>query len=91
MENTFKVEFNIDGHDANTLDPSCIGDNESGWKVVGEIHEDYYEWVNQFEATHEKYGKVWGDFEDIVYADSKEGYENFIKNHEPESWDYWDI
>ena len=52
-------EFNITGHDANTLPPECIGKNESGWEITGEIHEDYYEWVNDFEATHSQYGKVW--------------------------------
>lgn len=36
-------------------------------------------------------GKVWGDFEYIVYADSEEAYEDFYKNHPPEEWDYWDI
>ena len=83
--------FNIGGHDANTLPTSCIGDNESGWKVSGDIQEDYYEWVNEFEAIHEKFGKVWGDFEKTVYADSKEGYNNFMENHPPEEWDYGDI
>jgi hypothetical protein len=34
---------------------------------------------------------VWGNFEDTVFADSEEGYNHFIENHPPESWDYWDI
>jgi hypothetical protein len=84
-------EFNIEGHDANTLPTDCVGDNESGWKIKGEIHEDYYEWVNDFEAEHPKYGRVWGNFETEVNADSEEGYRNFIKSHPPEAWDYWDI
>ena len=76
---------------AYTVSPACIGKNKSGWVVEGEVHEDYYEWVNEFEAIHPEYGRVWGDFEDIVYADTKEGYENFIKNHPPDMWDYWEI
>ena len=84
-------EFNITGHDANTLPQECIGKNESGWEISGEIHEDYYCWVNDFEAIHPTYGKVWGNFEDKVFADTEEGYNHFIKNHPPESWDYWDI
>ena len=87
----YKKEFNIGEHDANTLPTSCIGDNESGWKVSGDIHEDYYKWVNEFEAIHEKFGKVWGNFEKTVYADSKKGYTNFIKNHPPKKFNYWDI
>jgi hypothetical protein len=84
-------EFKIESHYANTLPPECVGNNKSGWGIVGEIHEDWYKWVNEFEATHSIYGKVWGNFEDKVFADSEEGYEDFVKNHPPESWDYWDI
>jgi len=84
-------EFNIGEHLANTLGPDDIGDNKSGWKIEGEIHEDYYEWVNEFKAEHPTYGKVYGDFEEKVYADTKEGYEHFLENHSPSSWDYWDI
>ena len=87
----FTEKFNITGHDANTLPPECVGKNESGWEIKGEIHEDYYEWVNEFEAEHPKYRKVWGDFETEVHADNEEGYKNFIENHPPEEWDYWDI
>lgn len=85
---TFKSDF---GSQARTLCPSQVGENESGWVIKGEIHEDYYEWVNEFEAIHPVYGVVKGDFEHEVSADSKEGYEHFIKNHPYEEWDYWDI
>ena len=78
-------------HGAYTLNPDIIGENDSGWTVTGDVHEDYYEWVNEFEATHSEYGKVWGDFEYTVYADSQAGYEDFFKNHTPEEWDYYDI
>lgn len=56
-----------------------------------QIHEDWYLWVNKFEATHSIYGRVWGDFEDEVFADSEDGLNHFIKNHPPEEWDYADI
>ena len=76
---------------ASTLSPSIIGVNGSGWTIEGQVHEDYYEWVNDFEAEHPKLGKVWGNFESTVYADSEEAYNHFIKNHPPENWDYQDI
>lgn len=59
--------------------------------IEGEVWEDYFEWVNEFQAVHADFGRVWGDFEDIVYADSEEGFNDFYKNHPPQSWDYWDI
>lgn len=80
-----------DHHMALTLCPSVIGKNASGWMVQGEIIEDYYEWINYFEATHPDFGRVWGDFEKIVYADSEAGFSDFYKNHPPQQWDYEDI
>ena len=74
-----------------TLHPSELGENASGWVISGEIHEDYYEWVNEFEAIHPDLGRVWGNFENVVYADSQEAFEHFYKNHTPSEWDYWDI
>jgi hypothetical protein len=84
------IDFkNLDG--ALTLDPSFIGNNDSGWEIKGEIKEDYYEWVNDFEAFHSDFGRVWGDFESEVYADSEEGFAHFYEHHKPEAWDYYDI
>ena len=65
--------------------------HEDGWTILAQTHEDYYEWVNNFEALHPTFGKVWGDFENEVFADSEEGFANFYKNHPPEAWDYHDI
>jgi len=65
--------------------------HEDGWTVKGEIKEDYYIWVNEFEANHPEYGKVWGDFESVVRADSEEGFQHFYENHQPTEWDYGDI
>ena len=79
------------GHMAFTLNPSDLGENTSGWTIKGDVHEDYFEWVNEFEAFHPDFGRVWGDFENEVYADSEEAFEHFYENHPPEYWDYWDI
>ena len=65
--------------------------HKDGWTIKGRVHEDYYTWVNDFTAQHPKYGKVWGDFESKVFADSKKAFDNFYKNHKPSAWDYWDI
>lgn len=29
-----------------------------GWTISGVIHEDWYYWVNEFEATHPVFGRV---------------------------------
>jgi len=65
--------------------------HESGWTISGSLREDYYVWVNKFNATHPEYGRVWGDFQREVFADSEEGYQHFWINHKPHSWSYWDI
>ena len=74
-----------------TLNPDFVGENDSGWVIAGDIIRDYYEWVNDFTATHPDYGKVWGNFEGYVYADSQEAYEHFLEHHRPDVWDYEDI
>lgn len=77
--------------EAVTLPKDCVGNNESGWQVKAQIHEDYYEWVNYFEAFHPDYGLVYGDFESEVYASSDQALEHFLNNHPFEVWDYYDI
>lgn len=87
----YMKEFNIPGHLAKTLEAGYIGEHD-GWIITGEIHEDYYEWVNSFEAY--KIGTnefVRGDFENIVEASSKEAYDEFVEKFPPVDWDYWDI
>ena len=91
LKKGFVFTFNVMGHDALTLRTGDIGQHKDGWLVAGDIHEDYYEWVNEFEALHKKYGRIYGDFESKVYAETITAFEHFIKNHEPEEWDYWDI
>lgn len=61
-----------------TLDSSVVGVNTSGWTVKGQIHEDYYEWVNEFSASHPEYGRVWGNFETVVKATSKKSFRSFL-------------
>jgi hypothetical protein len=88
----YKVEFKMDySHQARTLEPENGFFESTGWTIDGEIHEDYFEWINEFEAFHPKYGRVCGDFETVVKASSKKAYEQFIKDHPYQEWDYWDI
>lgn len=97
----FGVNFHSEGG-ALTLDVDQVTDTNaesgthtkthpSGWTITGEIHEDYYTWVNEFKATHPKYGTVEGDFESEVKADSEEAFAHFYANHPPGAWDYGDI
>lgn len=85
---TYKKTFITE---ARTLDPGYIGENDSGWKISGKVHEDYYTWVNDFEAVHKKYGVVKGCFETEVEATSKEALEHFKKHHPVDVWDYYEI
>lgn len=98
----FGEDFTSSGG-ALTLSPSDVGaegrdktghfstTHADGWTITGYVHEDHFRWVNDFEATHEKYGKVWGNFEDEVHADCEEGFQHFWDHHQPEAWDYGDI
>lgn len=72
-------------------DKTYMKTHKDGWTIIGTVYEDYYEWVNEFVAFHPIFGKVWGDFEDIIFADSNDGFEDFYKRHQPEAWDYGDI
>lgn len=65
--------------------------HDDGWTITGDVCEDWYVWVNEFEAHHPQFGTVKGNFEDEVYADSEEGFQHFWQHHEPDAWDYWDI
>lgn len=62
-----------------------------GWTISGVIVEDYCYWVNIFEASHPVHGRVWGNFEEEVCADSEEGFTAFLADHPYEEWDYYDI
>lgn len=90
LTKTFGKDFHSPGG-ALTLRPHDIGEHKDGWTITGEIHEDYYEWVNDFTAVNPSYGAVWGDFEGKVYATSQEAFDHFYSHHTPEAWDYGDI
>lgn len=62
-----------------------------GWTITGKVVEDYYYWVNEFWAEHPTLGKVWGDYEHEVVADSEEAFNDFYAKHPPHAWDYGDI
>ena len=63
-----------------------------GWKIEGFVYGDGERfWVNEFMATHPDYLRVFGDFEYEIVCDSEEGFNNFMKNHSPEEWDYEEI
>jgi hypothetical protein len=84
-------QYEVAGTLAQTLNTDCVGNNKSGWTITGQIHEDYYEWVNYFEAAHPVYGTVKGDFEKEVYASSEASLLQFLIDHPFECWDYYDI
>lgn len=65
--------------------------HESGWTIKGYVYEDWYVWVNDFEAYHPLYGTLKGDFEKEIQAESREAFDHFWKHHEPQAWDYGDI
>jgi hypothetical protein len=87
----YGIDFKSKYDSALTLDTSVIGQHENGWTVSGEIQEDYFVWVSDFEAEHPTWGKVWGNFEDEVYATSERAFKKFYKEFPPVSWDYGDI
>jgi len=76
---------------ARTLSPGDIGTHDDGWTIEGVVCEDYYEWVNDFTATHPVYGKIEGNFEHEVTAESQLALDHFLKYHMYVEWDYADI
>ncbi len=77
---------------ARTLNPGDLGyHEESGWTVEGKVMEDYYEWINDFVATHPTYGRIEGNFQVKVSADSLEALNHFLEHHPYLEWDYYDI
>ena len=81
-------------HGALTLSTEYIGKHENGWEIVADVHEDYYEWVNEFVAYKHNCCPpmfVAGDFEVAVVASSEKAYEEFLNIFHPEAWDYGDI
>ena len=65
--------------------------HDDGWTISGRVVEDWFIWVSEFQASHPIFGSVCGDFNQIVYSDTHEGYDDFLKNHHPSEWDIRDI
>ena len=65
--------------------------HDSGWTISGFISEDWYYWVKNFEAEHPTFGRVHGNFEDTVVAETQAAFEAFYASHPPHVWDYADI
>lgn len=77
---------------ARTLRPDDLGYHEdSWWTIEGLVLEDYYEWVSDFVATHPIYGKIEGNFESEVTAESQKALDHFLEHHHYSEWDYYDI
>lgn len=85
-----------------TLNPEEVQDGErrigefskthpDGWTIRGLVKVDYYYYVNDFYASHPKFGDVFGNFEKEVWAEKKTGFKDFFKKHKPLDWDYNDI
>ena len=65
--------------------------HKDGWTISGCIAEDWFEWVNDFVATKKDGSFVKGNFEYEIQASSVKAVKDFLKNHAPSYWDYWDI
>jgi len=76
---------------ARTLEPSPGFDESTGWTVIGEVHEDYYKWINDFEAYKGKECYVKGDFENIIETSSLKALDVFLSHYTVNEWDYYDI
>jgi hypothetical protein len=100
-----RLACTLPAHDVSEVDlfdrgevsaPNCEDGRHSrthsdGWTITGYICEDWYLWVNEFDAIHPTYGRVHGNYETEVYADSEEAFNHFYQHHPPKVWDYWDI
>lgn len=87
------LKYDVQGRDAYTLPPE-IGFFNDCWEIKADIHEDYYKWINDFEAVKHDEDKVYivkGNFENEVICSSLEALEDFLTNHMPNEWDYDDI
>lgn len=63
----------------------------SGWTIRAKIHNDWYSWIQNFEAQHPIFGDLKGDFNDKVECTDKNAFFHFIKYHTPIIFDMYDI
>lgn len=82
------IKFEPDRADTNTCFTKT---HKSGWTISAFLHQDWYVWVNEFVAIHRRLGTVSGDYESEIVASSNASFDDFYKNHTPNSWDYYDI
>ena len=69
------------------LDPARLGVTGLGcfkvrmgtdsWVVVGTVKDAPRPYIGRFKASHPRYGKIWGYFGDMVYADNADGWTHF--------------
>lgn len=77
---------------ARTLPAEYLENTKDSWTIKGEIHYDYYEWINEFVAYNSKTNEiVAGNFEEEVMASSEEALESFLKVFPYKEWNYSDI
>lgn len=81
----------VDPKGCGTGGEKMIATHRSGWTIEGVLKEDWFTWVNEFVATHPRFGKVTGDFMTKIKASSQEAFNHFWKHHEPNDWDPQDI
>ena len=64
-----------------------------GWTITGKVRdwEDYFQGVEDFTARHPRFGKVSGNFNNEVRADSEDGYADFYRQHPPRRWNPGEI
>jgi hypothetical protein len=61
-----------------------------GWTVYAPVHEDYYSWIESFEA-YKNDEWVIGDFNYIVYSSSKAAFDDFTRHFRPTIFNSGDI
>jgi hypothetical protein len=64
--------------------------HKDGWTIRGEIHNDWYSWVEDFVATHPENGAITREGNEVT-APSKQVWDTFVKRHPLTPFDYGDI
>lgn len=89
--NLYSKPFDI-MFDSNAITLHTNALESKSWEVTGKIHEDYYEWINDFYAVEKSTNNiVFGNFESKVYATDEDTYIRFRKDIKVVNWDYQDI
>lgn len=97
-ELTFDSKGKVEKPNAFTFSPLILNkENDHQWIFNAEVQEDYYEWINGFEAIHPKFGKVCGNLEKHIKFEKNQNEEelliDFIKQNLKFMlvWNYLDI